>query len=97
MRTSASVRTRVLISLALMLACASNTAAAPDLLVGVTEDGLKTEPEAAINDARKLGLGAIRITLRWRPGLTTDRRTARRVEAGDLAIRRRLDRPVGHW
>jgi hypothetical protein len=39
------------------------------LLVGVTEDGLKTEPEAALADARELGLGAFRVTLRWRPGL----------------------------
>ena len=45
--------------------------AQPGLLVGVTEDGLKYEPEAALEDARKLGIRAFRITLRWRPGLTT--------------------------
>jgi hypothetical protein len=53
-----------------LLASAAGAHAAADLLVGVTEDGLKTEPEAALADARKLGLGAFRITLRWRPGLT---------------------------
>jgi hypothetical protein len=53
-----------------LLASAAGARAAADLLVGVTEDGLKTEPEAALADARELGLGAFRITLRWRPGLT---------------------------
>jgi hypothetical protein len=55
---------------ALLLVGAASAHAAPNLLVGVTEDGLKTEPDAAVADARKLGLGAFRITLRWRPSLT---------------------------
>ena len=56
-------------AVALLLACAGAAQAKPDLLVGVTEDGLKFEPDAALEDARELGIGAFRITLRWRPGL----------------------------
>jgi hypothetical protein len=56
--------------LAALLASAASARAQPGLLVGVTEDGLKFEPEAALEDARELGIGAFRITLRWRPGLT---------------------------
>jgi hypothetical protein len=51
------------------LGCAGAAEAKPGLLVGVTEDGLKFEPEAALEDARELGIGAFRITLRWRPGM----------------------------
>jgi hypothetical protein len=56
-------------AVALLLAPAGAAQAEPNLLVGVTEDGLKIEPEAALEDARELGIGAFRITLRWRPGL----------------------------
>jgi hypothetical protein len=52
-----------------LLGCAGAAQAKPGLLVGVTEDGLKFEPDAALEDARELGIGAFRITLRWRPGL----------------------------
>ena len=55
--------------IALFLASAGAAHAKPGLLVGVTEDGLKLEPDAALEDARELGIGAFRITLRWRPGL----------------------------
>ncbi|MFN2471837.1 MAG: hypothetical protein ABR583_12805 [Gaiellaceae bacterium] len=40
----------------------------PRLIVGVTEDGLRFEPAAVARDARPLGIGAVRITLGWRPG-----------------------------
>jgi hypothetical protein len=53
-----------------LLGVAGAAQAKPGLLVGVTEDGLKFEPEAALEDARELGIGAFRITLRWRPGLS---------------------------
>jgi hypothetical protein len=53
-----------------LLGVAGTAQAKPGLLVGVTEDGLKFEPDAALEDARDLGIGAIRITLRWRPGLS---------------------------
>lgn len=56
--------------LAFLLTSAGAAEAKPGLLVGVTEDGLKFEPRAALEDARELGIGAFRITLRWRPGLT---------------------------
>ena len=59
-----------LLVVASLLASAGVAQAKPGLTVGVTEDGLKTEPAAALEDARKLGIGAFRITLRWRPGLT---------------------------
>ena len=52
------------------LATAGSAAGAPGLLVGVTEDGLKLEPDATRRDARALGLDAVRITLKWRPGRT---------------------------
>jgi hypothetical protein len=55
--------------IALVLASPGVAQAKPGLLVGVTEDGLKFEPHAAVEDARELGIGAFRITLRWQPGL----------------------------
>jgi hypothetical protein len=62
---------RLTIALVAFLLVSGGTAQAdPGLIVGVTEDGLKFEPEAALEDARELGLEAFRITLRWRPGLT---------------------------
>jgi LPXTG-motif cell wall-anchored protein len=60
-----------LVLLAFLFICSAELQAAPGLLVGVTEDGLKSEPEAALEAARELGIGAFRITLRWRPGLTS--------------------------
>ena len=64
--------TRALCLAALVLTVPAGIArGAPGLLVGVTEDGLKFEPDAALADARKLGIDAFRITLRWRPGLTS--------------------------
>jgi hypothetical protein len=55
---------------AFLLLFAGVAQAKPGLTVGVTEDGLKTEPDAALEDARELGIRAFRITLLWRPGLT---------------------------
>ena len=54
----------------LALAAATSAAAAPRLLVGVTEDGLKYEPDAVRRDAKAAGLHAVRITLGWRSGQT---------------------------
>jgi hypothetical protein len=59
-----------LVAAALFLTFPGAAQGKPGLLVGVTEDGLKFEPTAALEDARELGIGAFRITLRWRPGLT---------------------------
>jgi hypothetical protein len=67
----------------LLLGCAGAAQAEPGLLVGVTEDGLKFEPDAALDDARELGIGAFRITLRWRPGLAEP--TAAQTEELDRA------------
>jgi hypothetical protein len=53
-----------------LLGVGGTAQAKPGLLVGVTEDGLKFEPDAVLDDARDLGVGAIRITLRWHPGLS---------------------------
>jgi hypothetical protein len=83
---------RTLAAFTLLLMTTATAHAAPNLLVGVTEDGFKTEPQAALADARKLGIGAFRITLRWRPGLTAPTREQaaelRRATqaASDLAI-----------
>lgn len=68
-----------LLLFAFLLVSASAAQAKPGLLVGVTEDGLKFEPDAALKEARKLGIGAFRITLRWRPGLT-EPTTAQKAE-----------------
>jgi hypothetical protein len=68
---------------AFLLAWTGAAQAEPGLLVGVTEDGLKFEPDAALEDARELGIGAFRITLRWRPGLTEP--TAAQAEELDRA------------
>jgi hypothetical protein len=65
------VRTISVVLFVFLLLSPSGGEAQPGLLVGVTEDGFKSEPEAALEDARKLGIRAFRITLRWRPGLTT--------------------------
>jgi hypothetical protein len=59
-----------ILAVSLLLTWAGSVRAEPGLVVGVTEDGLKFEPEAALADGRKLGVEAFRITLRWRPGLT---------------------------
>jgi hypothetical protein len=61
---------RVLITCLLALAFVPAAAAATPLIVGVTEDGLKFEPDATRRDATALGLDAVRITLVWRPGKT---------------------------
>jgi hypothetical protein len=77
------VRRLLLFVIVLLLGCAGAAQAKPGLLVGVTEDGLKFEPDAALEDARKLGIGAFRITLRWRPGLAEP--TAAQAEELDRA------------
>jgi hypothetical protein len=64
------VRRLIVVFLAFMFVSATGAQAKPGLLVGVTEDGLKFEPQAAVEDARSLGIRAFRITLRWRPGLS---------------------------
>ena len=63
------MRRLLLFVVVFLLGCAAAAQGEPGLLVGVTEDGLKFEPDAALEDARELGIGAFRITLRWRPGL----------------------------
>jgi hypothetical protein len=55
----------------LALATAVPAAASPRLLVGVTEDGLKFEPDVVRRDATAVGVDAVRITLAWRSGLTS--------------------------
>jgi hypothetical protein len=74
---------------AFLLACPGAAQAKPGLLVGVTEDGLKFEPAAALEDARDLGFGAFRITLLWRPGLTEP--TAAQAAELDRATGRAAD------
>ena len=76
-----------LLLLAFLLIASDPAQAEPDLLVGVTEDRLKAEPEAAYEDARKLGIEAFRITLLWRPGLSapTPEQAAELVRATGVA------------
>jgi hypothetical protein len=53
----------------LVLLSAAPAAGSSRLIVGVTEDGLKFEPDAVRRDAAAVGLRAVRITLQWSPGL----------------------------
>jgi hypothetical protein len=55
---------------ALVLASPVGAHAAPGLLVGVHEDQIKwrTQPNPILPAVRALGLDAMRVTLRWRPG-----------------------------
>jgi hypothetical protein len=68
----------VLVTAALF--AAQPAAADPKLFVGVAEDGLKYEPQAAVAAARRIGIGAFRITLLWSPGQTRPTR----AQAGQL-------------
>lgn len=66
-----AVRRRLLVLLTALLfgACAAVAAQADNrLLVGVDEDGFKSEPAAAVRDARRTGFQAFRITLLWARG-----------------------------
>jgi hypothetical protein len=60
----------MLAAAALASACAGGALAAPGLLIGVSDDHLKTDPQAG-PAVRDLGLGAVRLTLDWRPGQST--------------------------
>jgi hypothetical protein len=63
---------------AVLLAVApSRSDAAPGLIVGVTDDAFRWQPDAAAAVSRDLGLSAFRVTLEWSPGQTelTDRDT----------------------
>src|SRR5688500_15133343 len=82
-RTSAFVRRLLLFVVVFRPGCAGGAQAKAGVVGGVTEDGLRFEPEAALEDARELGIGAFRITLHWRPGLTEP--TAAQTEELDRA------------
>jgi hypothetical protein len=76
---------RLLIACLVALALAPAALADRPLIVGVTEDGLKYEPAPAARDAKAVGIGAVRITLLWRPGLT----------APDAEMRKQLGNATG--
>jgi hypothetical protein len=62
------------------------------LLVGVSEDGMKWSPERGTLTARymyRLGIGAVRVTIRWAPGQTVPR-------GKTLIALRRAIRTAGH-
>jgi hypothetical protein len=62
------------------------------LLVGVSEDGMKWSPERGALTARymyRLGIGAVRVTIRWSPGQTVPR-------GKTLIALRRAIRTAGH-
>ncbi len=59
------------------LVVAAPAAAGPRLIVGVTEDGMRFEPENVQRDAAPLGLDAVRVTLRWRTGQVSPTRVQR--------------------
>ena len=48
----------------------SRSEAAPGLIVGVTDDAFRWQPDAAAAVSRDLGLSAFRLTLEWSPGRT---------------------------
>lgn len=61
---------RLLVSLVVALALGAPAAAsaAPGLIVGVSDDYLKTEPGQAAAAIHSLGFSAVRLTLDWSPG-----------------------------
>ncbi len=69
---------RTVLACVVALAAAPAALAGPNLIVGVTEDGLRFEPQDVQRDARALGLDAVRITLRWRSGQAAPTSTQRR-------------------
>ncbi len=54
-----------------VLWAAGAATAGPNLVVGVSDDYLKSEPDEAGPAIRGLGLSAVRITLNWSPGQRT--------------------------
>jgi hypothetical protein len=60
----------LLAALVATAALAGGASAAPSLLVGVSDDHLKTDAQAG-PAVRDLGLSAVRLTLDWRPGQVT--------------------------
>jgi hypothetical protein len=71
----------LLVAAAALVVAIPPAAAGPNLIIGVTEDGLRLEPQAAGRDALALGLDAVRITLRWRSG----QRSLNAVQRRELA------------
>lgn len=59
----------VLGAVAVAVGLCSAAAAAPDLVVGISDDYLKTEPARAAAALADLGIDAVRVTVDWRPGL----------------------------
>ncbi len=72
---------KVLLILIAALAVAPVASGRTPLVVGVTEDRLKSDPAGISRDADALGIDAVRITLTWHPGLI----------APDAAQRAQLD------
>ncbi len=65
-------RWRVLVGVGLVCALAPGPAAAsPGLVIGVADDNLKwaVTPHEIVGIHKDLGLGAVRVTLQWQPGL----------------------------
>jgi hypothetical protein len=70
-------------------ALAGPAPAGPSLVVGVSDDYLKSEPAAAAAAIRSLGLGAVRLTLDWSPGQQS-------IASHDIAsLRRAIDAGSG--
>src|SRR3954454_20941340 len=66
-------RSLALLGGALVLAALGGRAdAAPGLIVGVADDSIKwaTTPNEIVAAHKELGLGAVRITIQWKPGLS---------------------------
>ena len=75
MRGALGGRCTLLVAAVLASACASATvaggaAAGPGLFFGISADEPKAHGAAAVDPARGLGARALRLTLRWEPGLT---------------------------
>jgi hypothetical protein len=95
----------LVVTTAVVALLAAPAAAGPGLLVGVSEDSMKwsdTAPTLTRAHLRRLGIGAIRVTLRWSPGQSRPRgktmialRRALQASAGRrlvLAVYSRADR-----
>jgi hypothetical protein len=82
----------LIVTTAVVALLAAPAAAGPGLLVGVSEDSMKwsdTAPTLTRAHLRRLGIGAIRVTLRWSPGQTRPRGKTM------IALRRALQASAG--
>jgi hypothetical protein len=76
--------------MAVVLVLAAASQAAPNLIVGVADDYLKSQPERAAPAIHQLGLAAVRLRANWHPGasaLQADEATGLQKAVGAAGVR----------